>query len=77
MAIGFKRANRRLLTRLQRYPAAKGIVLYFAASRWQHSHHADFVYLSHLWRHLVPAQAPRGGQGHGMGRWWEPAAAAT
>ncbi len=28
-------------------------------------------------RQLVPVQAHRVGQGHGLGRWWEPAAALT
>jgi len=35
------------------------------------------MYPSRLWWQLVPHQARRVGQGHGMGRWWEPSAALT
>ena len=35
------------------------------------------LYPCHPERQLVPGQAHRVGQGHGVGRWWEPAAAPT
>jgi hypothetical protein len=35
------------------------------------------AYPSRLLRQLVPVQAHRVGQGHGLGRWWEPAATST
>jgi len=35
------------------------------------------AYPLRLWRQPVPHQAHRVGQGHGMGRWWEPAAIST